>query len=405
MSSAEPNQASPLGPVEMVVLQGTSFCNLNCAYCYLSQESRRNKATMPLSTILATFEKLFSSPYLENKVRVSWHSGEPLVLRPDYYRAAMDGILNLRTSLGVKSLDVQFDIQTNGTLINQEWCDLLHEYQHCLSIGVSCDGPDFLHDKHRRTWSDKPTHSKTEHGLQLLSSNAIPFDITAVISPEGLDHPIEFIEYFAPYLEHIREFHFNLHDEFFIEEDLESKIEKYIKRYQLFLRALLDYGTKSHCHPMPRIRNFSSFYHRLFTNEEEHSGYDARSMSKPFKTLSIEANGDVTTFYAGLTLDECRDLKNLYGDNHGLVIGNILTDTLSDIAHSNKLKRIMADFEASHSACERGCEYFNLCSGGYNLIKHRRFGRFDATETPECRVHVKTFADTLLNHLDEHLSQ
>ena len=50
----------------------------------------------------------------------------------------------------------------------------------------------------------------------------------------------------------------------------------------------------------------------------------------------------------------------------------------------------------------RSCGHYDLCSGGYNLIKYRRFGTFDATETPECSVHVKTMVDTLLSHINDH---
>ena len=66
-----------IGPVEMVVLQGTPFCNLNCSYCYLSEASRRNKATMDMPTIRTVFDKLLSSRYVDAALNVSWHSGEP----------------------------------------------------------------------------------------------------------------------------------------------------------------------------------------------------------------------------------------------------------------------------------------------------------------------------------------
>ncbi|MFC6670938.1 radical SAM protein [Marinobacterium aestuariivivens] len=367
MESAREATLVPLqGPVEMVVLQGTGFCNLNCDYCYLSEESRHNKAKMPLSTILTTFEKLLASSCLDlaDQLRVSWHSGEPLVLSPAYYRAAMEGILELQAKHGYTSPSITFDIQTNGTLINQEWCNLLKEYRYYLSIGISCDGPAFLHDRHRKTWRGIPSHDRTQRGMCLLADNDIPFDITAVVSPEGLDYPIEFIEFFIPFVNHIREFHFNLHDEFFIDANVEEKVWQYCERYESFLRALLYRCGESNHSSTPRIRNFSSFYNRLFVSQAERPGYDARNMSKPFKTLSIEVNGDVTTFYAGLTVDECKDLKNLYGDGRGMVIGNILTDTLEEITRNSKLERITDDFEYSHRACESQCEYFELCSGG-----------------------------------------
>jgi uncharacterized protein len=355
---------------------------------------------MTRETIATIFEKVFASRYIEGGLRVSWHSGEPLVFKPSYYRDAIETILEIKVSKCAPDFDVRFDIQTNGTLIDQAWCDLLKEHEDVFAIGVSCDGPSFLHDRHRRGWSGKPTHHLTHAGMKLLCDNDINFDITAVVSPESLEHAAEFLGYFSQFADHIREFHFNLHDELFIDSGARDRIEEYAGKYDSFLRALLNEIGKDENGRLPRVRNFSSFYNRLFAEEGRKPEYDARSMSKPFKTLSIETNGDVTTFYAGLTVDECRDLKDLYGDGKGFVVGNILTASLDEIADSAKLRTIARDFEDSHRACEAECEYFDLCSGGYSLIKYRRFGRFDATQTPECVVHVKTFADTLLRHMN-----
>jgi len=392
--------ALPLVPIEMVVLQGTSFCNLNCSYCYLSEASRRTKSSMDVATVRTIFQSLLSSDFVRESFRVSWHSGEPLVLPPSYYREAIDAVLEINDRLHGGRFQIQFDIQTNATLISQAWCDLLTAYQHLLTIGVSCDGPASLHDRHRVNWAGKPTHAQTQAGMDRLAANGIKFDVTAVVSLEGLDYAEEFLDFFSPYKESIREFHFNLHDEFFIDDADSDRVGAYREKYQRFLRSLLELTGRSPAYP--KLRNFSLFFNRLFGEEGTRPDYDARTMCMPFRTLSIEANGDVTTFYAGLTLDECRDLKNLYGDDKGFVIGNILREDLSTIARSPKLHRIAADFETSHAACQHSCEYFDLCSGGYNLIKYRRFGTFDATETPECSVHVKTMADTLLSHINSH---
>ena len=383
-----------LAPIEMVVLQGTSFCNLNCSYCYLSEASRRTKSSMDLATIRTIFESLLRSQFLRDGFRVSWHSGEPLVLPPSYYREAID------TVLAINQLILW---RRKPRVISQDWCDLLKAYGHVFTIGVSCDGPAALHDRYRVNWSGKPTHAQTQAGMDRLAANGIKFDVTAVVSREGLDHAEEFLEFFSPYRTSIREFHFNPHDEFFIEDAQSELVDSYRAKYRDFLRALLELTGSSPVYPP--LRNFSLFFNRLFGEESGRPGYDARNMCLPFRTLSIEANGDVTTFYAGLTLDECRDLKNLYGDGKGFVIGNILREDLSAIARAPKLRQIAADFETSHAACERACDYFQLCSGGYNLIKYRRFGTFDATETPECSVHVKTMADTLLSHINGHVKR
>jgi uncharacterized protein len=395
--------AADFAPIEMVVLQGTSYCNLNCSYCYLSEASRRTRGSMSLATIRRIFETLLSSEFVHGRLRVSWHSGEPLVLPPLYYREAIDAVLEIRDRILGADFDIQFDIQTNGTLITQAWCDLLNEYKQVLTIGVSCDGPASLHDLHRRNWADRPTHAQTDAGMERLAANGIPFDVTAVVSKEGLERPEEFLAYFSRFTPSIREFHFNLHDEFFIADERSPVLEAFRQQYASFLRALLDITASAPIYP--RIRNFSLFFNRLFADETTRPAYDAGSMCKPFRTLSIESNGDVTTFYAGLTLDECRDLKNLYDDGRGFVIGNILQQDMSQIARSPKLGKIMTDFQTSHTACQRSCEYYELCSGGYNLIKYRRFGTFDATETPECSVHVKTMAATLLAHINDHVSR
>lgn len=379
------------GPIELVVLQGTSFCNLNCTYCYLSKESRRDRSTLPLLSIDPIFTRILSSRFVGKSLHVSWHSGEPLVLDRDYYREAIDRILALRDRLA-PGLDIHFDIQTNGTLINAEWCRFFAEYRDLLTIGISCDGPEHLHDTHRRNWAGRPTHAQVVRGMQLLREHAISFDVIAVVSPEGLEYGREFIDFFAGYADTIREFHFNLHDE--LGEDTEPGwLDAYRFRYAGFLRDLL--AACASVPDAPRVRNFSTFYEMALAPATDR--FSASAMSWPFKSLTVQANGDVATFYAGLTGSENRDL---YGDGRGLLVGNLLTDDLETIAASPKLARIWEDFEASHAVCQSSCAYFGVCGGGYNLVKVNRHGTMDSTDTPECQVHVQTFARVMLEELE-----
>lgn len=397
MNNTTENQ---LGPIEMVVLQGTAYCNLNCSYCYLSEESRQSKGAMSTDVIQKVAENILSSKFTGKHIRFSWHSGEPMVLKPDYYKEAMSIILETNRAINGSNVKVDFDIQTNGTLINEAWCKLILEMEGLLLIGVSCDGPAALHNIYRTNWSGRPSHSSTERGMKLLASNNIQFDITAVISPESLSQPKAFLEYFSKFKSHIREFHYNLHDEFFI-EDIESPvINEYANKYKQFILDVLNLISTSPPKHYVAISNFSSFYNRLFIPPNQRPDYSARAMSAPLKTISVETNGDMTTFYAGLTKDECGDLINLFGDGKGFVIGNLLDQSLSDIVTESKFKAIQSDFEISHAACENNCDFYEVCSGGYNLIKYRRFKNFNQTETPECKVHVKTFVETLLHDIN-----
>ena len=392
-----------LGPLEMIVLQGTSRCNFNCSYCYLSESSRRAGRTMEPDEVALVARRIFESPYTGNRLRFSWHSGEPLILGVEYYRRAIQIILDQRDKILGDDFIVDFDIQTNASLIDQELCDLILDLEGALLLGVSCDGPAHMHDRHRVNWSNRPTHDKTEAGMKLLAKNGIPFDVTAVLSFESLAEPEAFLDYFSQFSENIREFHYNLLDEFFIADPNSEEVRSYITQYQSFLLDLIRHITESVPGTFPALRNLSGFYNRLLISPDDRPAYDARSMSKPFKTLSIEANGDATTFYAGLTLDECKDLADIYGDAKGFVVGNIYDEDLAAIGAKDKLRRIHDDFETSHAACENHCDYFEVCSGGYNLIKFRRFKTFDTTTTPECEVHVQTFADTMLSHMSREI--
>jgi uncharacterized protein len=147
------------------------------------------------------------------------------------------------------------------------------------------------------------------------------------------------------------------------------------------------------------VRNFTHIYNKLFGSAHMQNQLSARSMSSPFKTLNVETDGAVTTFYAGITSQEH---KQIYGDNAGLVVGNIFKQSLDEIAMSPKLHRIASDFEVSHRACELSCDHFGQCSGGFNLTKYARFGTFDATETPECLIHTKTTLEAVIDELQEY---
>jgi uncharacterized protein len=148
------------------------------------------------------------------------------------------------------------------------------------------------------------------------------------------------------------------------------------------------------------IKNFSYFYARLLSPAAERWKQTADYMSRPFRAFNIAINGDVSTFYAGVTIDECADI---YGDGKGLVLGNLNDQSLDEIAQSGKLAKLARDFRRSHAVCKNSCPYFQLCPGGYNLIKFRRHGTFEVAETPECLIQVKTFTDAMIDHLEQYV--
>src|SRR5579862_6733807 len=126
---------------QFVVLQPTPFCNINCRYCYLPDRS--NPRRMSLTTLERILQVLFASSQLARDITIIWHAGEPLLLPLSFYERAMQLIEHYNT----QGIRVTMAFQTNGTFIDQWWCDFIK--QHKILMSVSLDGPQFIHDRLR----------------------------------------------------------------------------------------------------------------------------------------------------------------------------------------------------------------------------------------------------------------
>src|ERR1700726_454908 len=119
--------ADPRPSIEMLVLQSTPFCNLDCSYCYLPD--RASKQEMSPATLERTFERVFTSPFVSEHLTVLWHAGEPLVPGVAYYENAFAIIDRLKP----QSLTISHSIQTNATLLNRQWMDFFRA--HGVRVG------------------------------------------------------------------------------------------------------------------------------------------------------------------------------------------------------------------------------------------------------------------------------
>ncbi len=138
--------------IELVVIQPTPFCNIDCRYCYLADRGSRRVIEEP--TLAKIFERLFASAYLGQTVSLLWHAGEPLTVPISFYEKAF----SLLARFNLKNIPVQQQIQTNATLITQPWCDFFKAHQ--VDVSVSIDGPKRLHDANRLTRSGRGTFER-----------------------------------------------------------------------------------------------------------------------------------------------------------------------------------------------------------------------------------------------------
>jgi uncharacterized protein len=351
--------------------------------------------------IARLFTELFESGRLAPDVTVVWHSGEPLVLPPSYYDDAIGLILQLKEKFASDNVSIKFDIQTNGVLIDDDWCRFFKRHEGRLHLGVSCDGPSDLHDAYRLNWNGRDTHRQTVRGMELLHRNGIKYKVIAVVTRKTLDEPEKFYKFFYDRRDHLSGFHFNiLADSGSSDPDLAYSADDSAAYYSFFRRLLkLNREIDNAGHEF-EIVNFSQGIARILASKSLAAPRFFDETSAPLRSLNVDVHGNVTSFYAGLSIDVLRDA---YGDGNGLSLGNIFEMSIEDMARSDKLRRIMADFALSSRSCETWCEYFSVCSGGFDIAKKQSFGTFEACETVECLIHVKTLVDALLDDIGEYL--
>jgi len=388
-----------LKPVEQLVLQGTSFCNIDCTYCDLSKESRRTKSKMPLDLVLKLIQELIGEGLLASELVFVWHSGEPLTLPPSYYAEAIDAIIDL-CEKNAPSISVSFDIQTNATLIDGAWCDFFEKYASFIKLGVSCDGPQSLHDAFRIDRRGKSTFDRTLQGMNALDSRGIKYNVIAVVTRRTLANPDVFLDFFYERLESLTDFHFNvLASPISSNSDLAYDSSDRTEFYK-FYRRLFDWWEEKRMagDDFP-IRNLAQTLERLAMYGRPDAPFYVHEASAPLRSLNMDAYGNLTTFYAGLEIGMEADR---YGDSAGLSLGNIRRSSLNDMLRSSKLAVMVDDFEKSHQRCAAKCEYFSICPGGFELIQWRDEGKTGhcTTETVECTIHVKALTDAALDFID-----
>lgn len=187
------NIANPFAkPLYVMLKPAGAHCNLACKYCYYLE---KNKLYPTAQRHLMSDEmlELFTREYIEaqtmNQVLFTWHGGEPLLHSIDFYRKALS--LQQKYAGGRRIDNV---IQTNGTLLTDEWCEFFAQ-NHWL-VGISIDGPQPDHDHYRLTAAGKPSWKKVMQGIKLLKKHGVEWNAMAVVNAYNANHPLEFYRFF-----------------------------------------------------------------------------------------------------------------------------------------------------------------------------------------------------------------
>ncbi len=169
--------AKPIGPA----------CNLDCEYCFYLEK----QALFPAGgqyrmndTVLQAFIAGYISSQPVPVVEFVWQGGEPTLLGIDFFRR----VVELQKPFA-KGRTIANALQTNGTLLNDEWCRFLKK--HNFMVGVSLDGPKEIHDRYRKDRKGRDTFDRVMRGLKLLQKHRVDHNVLACVARDTADRPLE----------------------------------------------------------------------------------------------------------------------------------------------------------------------------------------------------------------------
>lgn len=179
-------------PMYVMLKPAGSLCNLRCKYCYYLEKDKLYKQCknhVISDELLEKFIKEYIEAQTTPQVLFTWHGGETLMRPISFYKRALE----LQRIYG-RGRQIDNCIQTNGTLLNDEWCQFFKENN--FLVGVSIDGPQEFHDEYRRTATNKPTFVKVMNGINLLNKHGVEWNALAVVNDYNADYPLEFYRFF-----------------------------------------------------------------------------------------------------------------------------------------------------------------------------------------------------------------
>lgn len=187
------NTISPFSsPLYIMTKPAGSRCNLACRYCYYLEKSRLyadNPAEVMSDELLEEFIRQYMAVQTMPQVLFTWHGGETLMRPVSFYERAMQ---LQRKYAGGRTVDNC--IQTNGTLLTDDWCRFFHD--NGWLVGVSIDGPQEFHDEYRRNKGGRPSFRQVMHGIELLKRHDVEWNALAVVNDFNADYPLDFYCFF-----------------------------------------------------------------------------------------------------------------------------------------------------------------------------------------------------------------
>ncbi len=334
----------------LLIKPASAVCNLDCAYCfYLDRDADPYKELPARRMTSETLERLVDSWmfYSYPNSVFAFQGGEPTLAGLGFF----EDLVKFQKQYGRDGHNISNALQTNATLIDETWCDLLRE--HNFLLGVSLDGPEEINDKYRYNKAGHGTFRKVMQGIETLQENNVDFNILCVLNEANIDKPRELYQFYKSLgvdnIQYIPLAEFGSGG-----ERLNYTITA--EQYGKFLVATFDLWWPDR--RKMRIRYFDNIAEALAGQKPGsctmHETCDSYAV--------VEYNGDV--FPCDFFVE--KDWK----------LGNVTLDSWAEIARRQKRYNFASKKTLAHPECQV-CEYQSICHGGCPKFRHGPHGQFE----------------------------
>jgi len=336
-------------PFNIMAKPVCGVCNLDCRYCYYTMKPRELYPGVERFQMSDEVLESYTRQYLAllpERCEFGWQGGEPMLAGKDFFRKALEFQKQYRR----EGQTVANAFQTNGTLIDDEWCELFREND--FLIGISIDGPARVHDAFRLDRAGNPSFERAWRGLELLQKHGVEYNILATLNRANVVHGANIYRFFvnrgARYIQFIPIL------ERLPDTDEPTGFSCTGRQYGRFMLEVFEQWAARDVGKVS-VRFIDDVIHLLLFDRAHTCVHSERCAAAHV----LEWNGD------------------LFACDHFVFkewrIGNITETPLADLVRSERLDEFAALKTDLPAAC-RDCEFLRLCWGGCPK-HHRPIGR------------------------------
>lgn len=344
-----------------LLMQPTTLCNLDCAYCYLPHRSSDLRMSVAVAEAVAETANAWAREL--DRFSVVWHGGEPLAAGREHLSALMAPFKG-----------VEHHIQTNATLIDDDWCEFFLE--HGVEIGVSVDGPA-VRTALRVDRAGRPAYDRIMSGVAALKRHDIRFAVICVVSDPHPGLATELYRYFVD----LGCYWLGIN----IEEREGVNVRDNV-RADAAVRGFWAELTRAWlADPCIELREVEWTLHYLEAALRGQEDSVLPRQRDPVPTIAHD--GRVVLFSPELAGFE------------EFALGNVLTTPLAEIVlAAERPTGWVAEYLSAVESCRATCPYFGFCGGAHASNRYFEQGRFDVTETEHCRNTKIRLMEGVLDH-------